>query len=458
MKLGDTEHAQKLIDRELELFQRRNPRSYDLFCASYDHLPGGVISGVSVLDPFPIAVDRGEGAYVWDVDGHRYVDYNNAFGSTVHGHAHPAVVAAIKRQAEQGTHFGVMTPVAERWANHLCRRYGLSWVRAVASGTEATMDALRLARAFTGRVKIAKIDGGYHGAHPDALVSTCLPLDGSEGPDDDRPAARFFGKGVSPRLLDEVVVLPFNNLDAAERELAAGDVAALIVEPILFNIGAIFPQPDYLEGLREICNHTGTLLIFDETKTAATAAYGGAEELFGVTPDIKTLGKGVGGGLPCGVIGDTSGKLRTLVEEWQAPTLGTFSGNPLTAAAGLAALTEVLTPEAFVGLNLHYHDLSGKLEQVIAEFDLPAYVVGVGAKGCVVWADPAGGKLRDHRDYQRRFDMELGYLAWIWLMNRGLFMCPGHDEQWTASVFHGTEEADLFANGIRELAQALRFV
>lgn len=314
------------------------------------------------------------------------------------------------------------------------------------------MDAIRLARAHTKRTRILKIEGGYHGSHEAALVATNMPLDGSEGPDD-APAPRFFSEGLSPRLADEVTPIPFNNVAVAERELAKGDVACVIVEPILFNVGAIFPAKGYLESLRELCNANGTLLIFDETKTGATVAYGGAEELFGVTPDIKTLGKGIGGGLPVGALGDTDGQLRSLIEDWHVPHLGTFSGNPLTAAAGLAGL-EVLSRESYQGLNDHYLYLKKGLDEVIAEYELPAYVVGCGGKGCIVWAEEP--KLVDFRDYRRRFDTRVAFLAWLYLVNRGVFLAPGHDEQWTHSIAHGNAEADLFVSVFDQFARELR--
>lgn len=311
------------------------------------------------------------------------------------------------------------------------------------------MDALRLARAATGRIKICKIEGGYHGSHLDALVSTNMPLDGSEGPDES-PYPRFFSLGISPRVLEEVIPLPFNDVAAAERVLSGGEIAAIIIEPVLFNVGTIWPEDGYLQKLRELCDTYGSVLIFDETKTGATISYGGAEEVFGVKPHIKTLGKGIGGGISCGAIGDTEGTFRDLVEDWKVPHLGTFSGNPLVSAAGTVALRDVLVPEAYVKLQAHHDLLAGKLQEIIDEFDLPAYITGIASKGCIVWA--SGEPLRNFRDYKRRFDFRLGYLAWLYLINRGIFLAPGQDEQWTTSVAHGPEAAEAFAKAFRELA------
>jgi glutamate-1-semialdehyde 2,1-aminomutase len=361
----------ELVGAEVERFSQLRPGSYAACRRAVRTMPLGVPTGVCSLDPYPIVIAYGLGAYLTDIDANRYVDYHNGFGTTVMGHAHPAVVAAGSERLRRGTHFGAMTEPVIPWAEHLCERYGLDWIRFSGSGTEATMDALRLARAATGRTKVAKIEGGYHGSHATALVSNNLPLDGSEGADD-RPAARPCGEGLSPHVLTETVVLPFNNLAAARRELSGGQVAALLIEPILMNVGTIWPVDGYLQALRELCDQTGTLLIFDETKTGATVAWGGASELFGVAPHIRTLGKGIGGGAPVGAFGGTDSSLFELIESWRVPHLGTFSGNPLTAAMGLATMTEVLTPEAHLGLQQHYEELAARLRDVIAEYQLPA--------------------------------------------------------------------------------------
>ena len=451
----DRDRVAALTEQELDLFARRTPVSLDRCrTAVTASMPLGVPTGVCSVDPYPITIDHGAGAYLVDVDGNQYVDYANGFGTTVFGHAHPKITEAIARQAGRGTHFGALTDPVVSWAQHLCGRFGLNWVRFSSSGTEATMDALRLARAHTGRSKIIKIEGGYHGSHDYALVSNnAAVLDERAGPDG-QPASQPIGEGISPRVLDEVIAVPFNDTQAARRALAAGDVAALIIEPILFNVGTIWPRDGYLRDLRDACDEHGALLIFDEVKSAATVAWGGAEELFGVRPHIKCVAKGIGGGLPVGAFGDTDGRCFELVESWRVPHLGTFAGNPLAAAAGYAALTDVLTRDAYLNLNHHGRRLRQRLQRVIDQHDLPAYVTGAGAKGCVVWVD--GEPLRDFRDYQRRFDMQLGYLAWLYLLNRGVFLAPGQDEQWTHSVFHGDVEADLFVGAFEQLAAELR--
>jgi glutamate-1-semialdehyde 2,1-aminomutase len=454
--LADRELIARLTERERQRFTERTPISLQVARRAVEVMPLGVPTNVSALEPYPLVIAEGAGAYVCDVDGNRYCDYANGFGTSVFGHANTLISEAIAKQAARGTHFGALTMPTLAWAEELCFRYELDWVRFASSGTEATMDAIRLARALSGRELIAKIEGGYHGSHPEAMVSTNMELDASAGSDDRRPKPRLWGRGLPHRLLDDVAVLPFNDLGAAEELLQRGQTAAILIEPILFNVGAVFPEPGYLEGLRELCDTHGTLLIFDETKTAATVAFGGATELFGVEPDLKTLGKGIGGGLAVGAIGGRDERGYRLIESGQFPQLGTFPGNPLVAAAGHAALCEILTPAAYDGLEAHRAYLTEKLERVIAEHDLPAYVIGAGAKACIVWADPAAGPLRDYRDYRRRFDFEAGCLAWLYLVNEGILLAPGQDEQLTFSVAHGPEEAELLAGAFAELAAELR--
>lgn len=454
LPLGRSMRAEQLHTRELRRFAELHPASRRVYERAYSSMPDGVPSGVCVADPYPLVISHGMGAYAWDVDGREYVDYHNGFGTSVFGHAHPEIVEALTRQAELGTHFGALTEVAGRWAEHLCLRYRLEWVRFSTSGSEAVADAVRLARAAAGRTRLLKVEGCYHGSSEAAFVSNSFahPARALEPGEMPRPKAE--SKGISPRVEDDVAVVPFNDLERTEMVLAKGDVAAVLLEPVLFNVGAIFPVEGYLAGLRALCDRYGSLLVFDEVKTGASLAYGGAAELFGVEPDIKVLGKGIGGGVSVGAVGACRDGLRRLVEDFDVPLLGTFSGNPLAAAAGEAALTRVLVPSAYAGLQAHYDLLEGELTSVIERFELPAYVIGAGAKGCVVWAGQE--RLVDFRDYCARFDGELADLLWVYLVNRGVFLAPGQDEQWTHSVAHGETEAGRFLEAFASFAEELR--
>lgn len=446
------ERLRKLSEAELERFKERTPRSLELARRAVETLPNAVGSGVCVLNPYPLAIREGAGAHVWDVDGNAYSDYSLGFGALPFGHAHPRIAAAIRERAATGTHFGAVTREAVRWAELIRDRFSLDWVRFNSSGTEATMDALRLARAHTGRDLVAKVEGGYHGTHPDALVSGSVGIGEGAGPDS-APVPRAVGRGVADAVRQGVVPLPFNDLEAAERALETEAIACVILEPIMFNVGAIFPRPGYLEGLRELCDRTGTLLVFDEVKTGITVAWGGARELFGVEPDLICLGKGIGGGIAAGAIGGSEPWGYELIESWKVPQLSTFAANPLAAAAGSAAL-ELLDRAAYRRLEEHRRLLNDGLEETIERFELPAYVIGSAAKNCVVWVD--GDELRDYRDYERRFSADLGWISWIWLVNRGVLLSPGRDEQTTHSIAHTEEDAARFCEAFAELAAALR--
>lgn len=401
-------------------------------------MPDGVPSDVFYLWPYPVSVQRGNGASIWDQDNNSYVDFSMGFGVSVWGHAHPALARAIADRAQRGSHFGALGEEVVSWSEELVRRFQGRWVRFSNSGSEATQDALRLSRAWTGRSRIAKINGAYHGSHDIALLNANFP-EGSGY----RPA----GEGLSPGIMGEIDVLEWNDPEEAEAVLREEGCAALILEPILFNVGAIWPEDGYLEELRRICNNTGTLLVFDETKTGHTVAWGGAEELFGVRPDLKTVGKGIGGGIPCGAIIGNSSWGEDVIE--RTPHLGTFSGTHITAAAGAAAL-RLLGPDQFKRLEDLRMRLHTGIEEVIQEFSLPAYSIGAGAKNCLVWADPQEGPLRNFDDYCRRFDAERAETLWFWMFNRGVWLAQGRDEQTTHSLAHTENDIDYFLEVFRD--------
>jgi glutamate-1-semialdehyde 2,1-aminomutase len=455
--LADSQRVADLTEQQQALFESRTINSFDLAREAVEVMPLGAPSNVCALYPYPVAIKRASGAYVTDVDDNRYVDYHNGFGTTVMGHANPFVTDAIMTQASVGVHYGTSTEQVVRWAQTLTARFGLDWVRFNNSGTEAVMDALRLCRAYTGRDTIVRVEGAYHGSSPDMLYSGNLAFDGNEGMDS-APLTRPWGKGLHNGYAQYVRVIPFNNIEAATRALTPSDVACVIVEPIMFNVGAIYPQPDYLEALKGLCEQHGTLLVYDETKTCVTVAYGGAEELTGVQPHVKTLGKGIGGGLPVGAFGGTDDRLYDLIESHEVPQLGTFSGNPLTAVAGEAGLCQVLSLTVYRDLEAQNQLLKAALQETISRYELPAYVVGSAAKGCVVWVndDNPSQEFRNFRDYKRRFDNSMSWLCWLWMMNHGVFLTPGGDEQWTVSVSHGDTETALFADAFEQLAAALR--
>lgn len=308
----------------------------ELFERARRVIPGGVNSPVRSfrsVGGIPYFVARAEGPYVWDVEGRRYVDYVQSYGPGILGHAHPAVTEAVVKAATDGTSYGAPTEREVLLAEVLCDRVtGMAWTRLTSSGTEAAMAAIRLARGATGRTKIIKFAGCYHG-HSDGLLAAGGSGVANQGLAD--------SAGVTPGAVADTVVAPYNQIPAVDYE-----VAAVVVEPVAANMGVVAPIPGFLEGLRAACDDAGALLVFDEVITGFRLAPGGATEWFGVTPDLWCFGKVVGGGLPIGVFGGRDDLMEHLAPLGSVYQAGTLSGNPLATAAGLATL-EQLTPDAY---------------------------------------------------------------------------------------------------------------
>jgi glutamate-1-semialdehyde 2,1-aminomutase len=430
----DPARVAALTEREKARLLERTRRSGELFARAGAVMPGGVPSQFQKNDPWPVYVTRGEGSRVWDVDGNEYVDFHNGFGVMCVGHANPTIAAAVKARMDDGTHFAAPTEGSIAVAEELKRRWGLPQWRFTNSGTESTMDAVHLARGATGRDVIVKIEGTYHGHHDAVMVSVKPPAD-QMGPRE-RPNPIPYGLGYPSTTPQQTRVVPFNDPAALERALDH-DVAGIILEPAMMNINIVPPVPGYLERVRELATEHGVVMIFDEVKTGAAVAAGGATELFGVTPDVVCLAKAICGGLPGGAVGMTE-ELGALVADGRVRQQGTFNGNPLVMAAAEAALLEVLTPEAYADLHRANKDLMAGCDGVIERYGLPAHTVGMGSKGCVVMSTEP---IREYRDYLTKIHHELTELAWLYHMNHGVFMTPGVDEEWTLSVLHS--DADL---------------
>jgi glutamate-1-semialdehyde 2,1-aminomutase len=450
--------AAEIADKETKVLLDRTPGSKALHDRAVKSLPSGVASNFQVGDPYPVYLERGRGSKVWDVDGTEYTDFHGGFGVNVVGHAHPKIVEAIREVAGRGIHFAVTTETTVALAEEICSRFQLEQMRFVNSGTEATMDALRVARAATGRDKVIKMEGSYHGHHDSLLFSVVPEADvlGLRHSVDHEGKAWYTteptSKGIPRALWDTVIVVPFNDADAVEQALAdnEGEVAAVILEPVMMNIGIVVPKPGYLQGLRDACERHGAVLIFDEVKCGGTIAYGGSAERFGVKPHMAAFAKAIGGGA---VIGAFGGEARFM--EWVgkgAAQQGTFNGNPLSVAAGLAALTQVLTPDAYEHLGKLGTMLAEGCQRAMDENDIPGHTMDLGAKGCVSYRKEP---LTNYRDFLETVP-ELFYASFSWMINRGLFMTPGDEEQWTISVQH-TEDyvqiyVDAFAGFCAELA------
>jgi glutamate-1-semialdehyde 2,1-aminomutase len=447
---GLNERAAEITDTENRTLWERTPGSKSLFERALRSMPAGVPSSFQAWEPYPVYLRDGTGSHVWDVDGNDYIDFHNGFGSMVVGHSHPKVVEAIDRAARAGTHFAAPTESTVLYAEELCRRFQAEKVRFCNSGTEATMSAIRIARAATGREHIVKIEGSYHGHH-DAVMFSVVPNSDLMG-GREAPATTPMSKGIPAVMADYTHVVPFNDLDVLSALLdeRGDEIACLILEPVMMNIGICQPDPGYLQGLADLLHRHGALLVFDEVKSGATVAYGGAVERYGTVPDLSCWAKAIGGGTPAAAFGGRSDVMDAI--DHGAAQQGTFNGNPLVAAAGLATLTEVLTPDAYDLLAKLGTRLAEGCARALAEHSIPGHAVDLGAKGCVSYRPEP---LHSYRDFLET-NPDLYLASYPWAMNRGVFMTPGDEEQWTISVQHTEADIDRYIDQFADFCASLR--
>ena len=446
-----TERVSKLIEAEEQRFREARRRSAELWAKAREVMPRGVPSSFQDASPQPIFVDHGKGSKVWDVDGNEYVDFHNGFGVMVVGHAHPKIVDAVSQQVARGSHFAQPVESGVEVAHELARRFHLPKWRFTNSGTESTLDAVRIARGFTGRDRLIKIEASYHGHH-DALMVSVEPPPDRMGPAD-HPASFPQSDGIPSAVVELTTVVPFNDPDALERAFKehAGEVAAVIVEPAMMNVGVVLPDHGYLARVKEIAHRHGSLLIFDEVKTGVTIAAGGATERFGVTPDLIALAKAIGGGLPCGAVGGRE-DVMGVIEDKRVAQMGTFNGNPLTMAAARVTLLEILDAKAYAHFDALAETLQGGLDEAIARHELPFHAITMAARGGVTYR---AKRVRNYRDYLE-IDKSLAYLSWLYQSNRGVLMAPGAEENWTLSVQHSIDDAQRYVDNFAEMAGDLR--
>lgn len=441
----------RIIADEEQAFVERQPRSRALSEAARRVLAGGVTSSWQITTPQPVWLSHGSGSRIYDVDGNEYVDLHGGYGAGLAGHGHPAIVEAVRAQVSRGTHFAQPTETAVEVAEELARRFGLPLWRFNNSGTEATMDAVHLMRSFTGRDLIIKVEGCYHGHHDSVQVSVAPEVD-DMGPAS-HPTGVPASSGIPQALLDLTLVVGFNDLSAVERLLEAhpGQIAGMIVEPIMMNAGIIPPVPGYLEALKALLNAHGALLTFDEVKTGLTAGPSGAIGVVGVTPDIVCLAKAIGGGVASAAVGG-SATVMEHVSDGDYEMVGTFNGNPLAMAATWAMLVDVANPAAYKELDrLRRRAVTG-LESTIAADGLDAHVVAVGAKGCVVFRREP---VVDYRGFAS-LDDRYNHAHWLMQHNGGVFLPPwGKAEQWLISTQHGDAEIDQFLDNFTRLATSI---
>src|ERR1700682_5366055 len=446
-----TRRVTELIAGEEEQFRQARPRSRQLWTEAREVMPRGVPSSFQDASPQPVFMEKGKGSRVWDVDGNEYVDFHNGFGVMVVGHAHPKIVEAVQRQIALGSHFAQPVETSVIVARELARRFHQPKWRFTNSGTESTLDAVRIARAFTRRERLIKIEASYHGHHDALMVSVEPPPDLMGAPD--APASVPQTEGIPEAIVELTTVVPFNDLPTLEKAFAShpDKVAAIIVEPVMMNVGIVLPDAGYLAAIKEIAHRHGALLIFDEVKTGATISPGGATERVGVTPDLIALARAIGGGLPCGAIGGRD-DVMGVIEDKRVAQMGTFNGNPLTMAASKVTLLEILDAKAYSHFDALAETLQGGLDGVIREHELPYHVITLSARGGVTYR---AERVRNYRDYLE-IDKSLAYLSWLYQCNRGVIMAPGAEENWTLSVQHSVEDVQRYVDNFAEMARDLR--
>lgn len=429
------------------------PQSAALYRRAITRLPGGVSANLKKFDPYPLYMERGEGAYLWDVDGNQYVDYLLAYGSLLLGHGHPAVLEAVRRHLEvAGTlTFGTPHRTEVELADRLAELYpSMPMTRFTNSGLEGTLLAVRIALAATGRPLLGKLEGHYHGAHSAVLVSVQPPLD--EAGDRQRPRPVAESLEVGPDLLSRTVVLPFNDLPATRSLLEEyGDrMAAVIIEP--YENGTIPADPDYLKGLREYTARRGIVLIFDEVKTGFRMGLGGAQSRYGVEPDLTVLGKVLGGGLPIGAVG---GKRELMELVAPAPKRqhvnhsGTFNGHPTVLAAGLATLEVLHTPGTLESVFALTDRLRRGMRSVMSAHGLPVTTTGDGSIfNFYLTARP----VRSHRDVLAS-DLATRRALDLALMSRGVYAKPL--TRFSLSIAHTEAHLDFTLNALAHACKAV---
>jgi glutamate-1-semialdehyde 2,1-aminomutase len=410
------------ISREEEAYRLRTPESRRFFAEAREYLPGGDSRSTLFYRPYPAVMDRGEGCWLYDIDGNRLLDFTGNHSSLVHGYGHPAIVAAVQHQLRKGTCFPGSTEPQLRLARLLCERIpSMERVRFTSSGTEASMNAIRAARAFTGRARIAKVEGGYHGTMDDVMVSVHPTT--SEAGKRSRPRATPSAQGLAANATAGVVVLPFNEIEAAASILEAEgrQLAAVVVEPVLGSAGMIPAERDYLEMLRQVTRRLDIVLIFDEV-ISFRIAVGGAQEYFGVTPDLTCLGKLIGGGFPLGAFGGRADIMALFDPTHGRPPIphpGSYNANPVGMEAGAVTL-ELLTPEAIDLLNTRGATVRQDLADAFAEAGIPAQITGLGSLFAI---HLTGQPVTSYRDTLGS-DTELRHQIFLGLFNVGVQIDP----------------------------------
>ncbi len=440
------------IDEIMKQYTEKTPKSAKLHAEAATLIQGGVASPFRYYEPYPFFVERGKGCRLWDVDGNEYLDFNNCYGAIIAGHANPEINRAIQEQAEKGTMFGIPGPVTEKLLKELLRRYpGMRFFRLTNTGNEATMYALRMARAFTGKDKIIKIEGCYHGCHDAVLISDKPHRPAQMGPAW-APTPTIESAGILFDTAKNTLVVPWNDPDALvgclDRNL--GQVAALLVEPYVANFGMCMPDEGYLERIREITRRYNVVLIFDEVKVGVRIAPGGGTEVSGVTPDIICLSKAMGGGMPMAAFGATEAFWELIYPPGEMIHFGTYNGNPVSIAASHACLTRVMTDNVYKRIDALGQRLKKGMEDSIKRHGVRAVVSGIGGMLTVFFQD------KIPRNYRETLgmDREKWHKWWMYLVTKGVyFSAPSPYEETFISAAMTEKDID---EGLEKIDDAFK--
>ncbi|SNR34773.1 aspartate aminotransferase family protein [Halorubrum vacuolatum] len=433
-------------------YRERTPTSERIYGELVEDIPAGVASTYRAFEPYPMIIERAEGPYLYDVDGNRYLDFDLNNGAGMVGHSHPAVTDAIRDQLDHGTLFTHPHELLGEAAREIKKRWDVAdLVRFTNSGTESTMHAIRVARAYSGRDKLLKIEGAYHGVHDYVLLSKAAPEHKLGHPK--RPATYVESHGVPEAIEDTVEVAPWNDLEAVEEIMSenVNEIGALIVEPIVMNVGMTQPHAEFLQGLRELCDEYQVPYIFDEVKTGVKVAPGGAAEYYDVEPDLVTMAKSIGGNYPVGAFAGREEIMRGI--EHGTAHYGTYNGSPLVLRAVTTVLRDVLTDDAYDHVNDLGERLVSGYEEIMADVGLNGHVEYVNSQGTVVFANE---RITNYRDFARHVDVDFHENYWFEMLDRGVLPHP-HDasQQWSISVQHEREHIEDHLDAFAEVAPLL---
>ena len=441
------------LAKEIASYSAANPISAGLHKKASTFMPGGDTRNSIYWDPFPIYITSGDGTTLTDADGNQRTDFVNNMTTLILGHRPPEVTSALTEQISKGLSFPAPSPSVVRWAELMCERVpSLDKVRFVNTGTEATLNAIRAARAFTGKQKLVKCEGAYHGNHDAIQISVVPPLDEAGKADSPESVAAF--PGISETAVDDIFIMPFNDIVTAEKIIRkhADELAAVIVEPVNGQCGMVPAKPEFLEGLRRLTDDLSIVLIFDEV-IAFRIAYGGAQDYYGVKPDLTCFGKVVGGGMPVGAFGGRD-DIMSLWDPSDGGSVvqhaGTFNGNPMTAVAGVATL-ESLTADKYEYLEHLGNMLRNKLRTLFAELEVPMSVTGVASLFALQFTPT---EVIDYRTYATN-NKEMLQTMFIGLLNEGFLMsnrCAGN-----VSTVHTEDDVDAFVLAVKNVLRRIGY-